>query len=108
MNLRFIVYGCRRCSCWLPALRRLANKGRARPPLRAMRTGKPGVTPAARPTSLQNVGDRVFFEFDKSDLTPEGRPAGKPVAWLKKYPNDRDRRRPLRRAWHPRIQPGAG
>jgi peptidoglycan-associated lipoprotein len=33
-----------------------------------------------------NVGDRVFFDFDKSDLTPEARATlDRQAAWLKKY-----------------------
>src|SRR5690242_1028739 len=37
---------------------------------------------------IQNVGDRVFFDFDKSDIKPEGRTVLQRQAdWLKKYPN---------------------
>lgn len=33
-----------------------------------------------------NVGDRVFFEFDRSDLNPEARATlDRQAAWLKKY-----------------------
>ncbi len=36
---------------------------------------------------LKNVGDRVFFDFDKSVVTDEGKATlDKQVAWLKKYP----------------------
>jgi peptidoglycan-associated lipoprotein len=49
-------------------------------------------TSAIRPGSEQdfvaNVGDRVFFAFDKSVVTPEGRQTlQKQADWLKKYPN---------------------
>jgi peptidoglycan-associated lipoprotein len=49
-------------------------------------------TSAIRPGSEQdfvaNVGDRVWFAFDKSVVTPEGRQIlQKQADWLKKYPN---------------------
>jgi peptidoglycan-associated lipoprotein len=35
-----------------------------------------------------NVGDRVFFDFDKSVIKPEGRTTlQRQAEWLKKYPN---------------------
>ncbi|WP_341705636.1 peptidoglycan-associated lipoprotein Pal [Ferrovibrio sp.] len=35
-----------------------------------------------------NVGDRVFFDFDKFDVKPAGKATlDKQAAWLKKYPN---------------------
>jgi len=45
---------------------------------------------AARPGTQEdlvvNVGDRVFYSFDKSDLTPEARATlDRQAAWLKKY-----------------------
>ena len=45
---------------------------------------------AARPGTQEdlvvNVGDRVFYAFDKSDLTPEARATlDRQAAWLKKY-----------------------
>jgi peptidoglycan-associated lipoprotein len=66
------------------------NKGAA--------TGTGGAAPAATTAStatpgseqdlVQNVGDRVFFDFDKSDIKPEGRQTLQRQAdWLKKYPN---------------------
>jgi peptidoglycan-associated lipoprotein len=50
-----------------------------------------GAGGAATPGSAQdfvvNVGDRVFFLEDSSDLTPEGRSTlDKQAAWLQKYP----------------------
>ena len=49
-------------------------------------------TNAVRPGSEQdfvaNVGDRVWFAYDKSVVTPEGRQIlQKQADWLKKYPN---------------------
>ncbi|HZT51877.1 MAG TPA: peptidoglycan-associated lipoprotein Pal [Stellaceae bacterium] len=36
----------------------------------------------------QNVGDRVFFDFDKSDIKPEGQQTlQRQATWLKQYPN---------------------
>ena len=51
-------------------------------------------TTAVRPGSeedlVQNVGDRVFFDFDRSDLKPEARATlERQAAWLKKYPDVR-------------------
>ena len=37
---------------------------------------------------LKNVGDRVFFDFDKSNLREDAKATlDKQIAWLKKYPN---------------------
>lgn len=52
--------------------------------------GGAGKMGAARPGTqddlVVNVGDRVFFGFDKSDLTPEARATlDRQAAWLKKY-----------------------
>jgi peptidoglycan-associated lipoprotein len=50
---------------------------------------KPGVVPGSQADFVANVGDRVFFAFDKSDLSAEARDQlAKWVAFLKKYPND--------------------
>jgi len=46
------------------------------------------VTPGSREDFVQNVGDRVFFDFDRSDIKPEGRQTLQRQAdWLKKYGN---------------------
>jgi peptidoglycan-associated lipoprotein len=48
----------------------------------------PTATPGSEQDLVQNVGDRVFFDFDKSDIKPEGRQTLQRQAdWLKKYPN---------------------
>ncbi len=48
------------------------------------------VAPGSEQDFVANVGDRVFFAFDKSDLTGESRGTlDKWVAFLKKYPNDK-------------------
>ncbi len=44
--------------------------------------------PGSREDFVQNVGDRVFFDFDKSDIKPEGQQTlQRQAAWLKKYEN---------------------
>jgi peptidoglycan-associated lipoprotein len=48
----------------------------------------PGLDPRSQEWLVVNVGDRVFFDFDKSDLTPEAQDTvEKVVAWLKTYPD---------------------
>jgi peptidoglycan-associated lipoprotein len=45
------------------------------------------VVPGSREDFRVNVGDRVFFDYDKSDITAEGRQTlEKQAAWLKQYP----------------------
>ncbi len=50
--------------------------------------GKMGVArPGTQEDLVVNVGDRVFFGFDKSDLTAEARATlDRQAAWLKQYP----------------------
>jgi peptidoglycan-associated lipoprotein len=46
------------------------------------------VGPGTQADLVANVGDRVFFELDRSDITQEGRATlGRQAEWLKKYPN---------------------
>jgi peptidoglycan-associated lipoprotein len=46
------------------------------------------VTPGSEDDLKTNVGDRVFFDFDRSDIKPEGRAVlQRQAEWLKKYPN---------------------
>ncbi|MTJ83395.1 MAG: peptidoglycan-associated lipoprotein Pal [Telmatospirillum sp.] len=50
---------------------------------------KPGVVPGSQADFVANVGDRVFFEFDKYSLKADAKEQlNKWVAFLKKYPND--------------------
>jgi peptidoglycan-associated lipoprotein len=45
-------------------------------------------TPGSQQDFQQNVGDRVFFEYDSFQLTPEGRQTlTRQAAWLKQYGN---------------------
>jgi peptidoglycan-associated lipoprotein len=47
-------------------------------------------TPGSEQDLQQNVGDRVFFALDKSDLDGEARQTlGRQAAWLKRYPSVR-------------------
>jgi peptidoglycan-associated lipoprotein len=58
----------------------------ATPPVTAQR---PTVVPGSQADFVANVGDRVFFEFDKYALKPDARvQLAKWVEFLKKYPND--------------------
>ena len=46
------------------------------------------VTAGSREDFIQNVGDRVYFDFDRSDVKPEGQQVlQKQAAWLKQYAN---------------------
>ena len=47
-----------------------------------------GPEPGSHADLVANVGDRVFFDFDKFDLKPEARDAlDRQAAWLKQYPS---------------------
>jgi len=49
-------------------------------------TSSGSVQPGTEQDLVQNVGDRVFFDYDKSDIKPEGRQVLQRQAdWLKKY-----------------------
>jgi peptidoglycan-associated lipoprotein len=54
-------------------------------------TPAPAASTGVRPDSEQAlvaIGDRVFFAYDKSVITPEGRQVlEKQADWMKKYPN---------------------
>lgn len=46
------------------------------------------VTKGSREDFIQNVGDRVYFDFDKADIKPEGQQVlQRQAAWLQQYPN---------------------
>jgi peptidoglycan-associated lipoprotein len=46
-----------------------------------------GVVPGTQQDLVVNVGDRVFFAYDQSDLSPEARATlDRQAAWLKQYP----------------------
>ncbi len=51
-------------------------------------TGLPTLDPRSREGLVVNAGDRVFFDFDKSDLTSESQDTvEKVVAWMQTYPD---------------------
>lgn len=48
----------------------------------------PEVAPGSQQDLVANIGDRVFFGYDRFDLQPAGRSALElQAAWLKRYPN---------------------
>lgn len=48
----------------------------------------PEVTPGSQQDLVANVGDRVFFDFDKSDLKAVARTTlERQAAWLKRFPD---------------------
>lgn len=47
-----------------------------------------GVVPGTQQDLVVNVGDRVFFGYDQSDLSAEARATlDRQVSWMKQYPN---------------------
>lgn len=69
-----------------------AGKGGAAPTAAAPATTEQGggagaVTPGTEQDLVANVGDRIFFDFDKSDVRADSRSKLDSWAdWLKKYP----------------------
>ncbi|MBC7907478.1 MAG: OmpA family protein, partial [Rhodospirillaceae bacterium] len=50
-------------------------------------TAKVGIVPGSEQDFIANVGDRVFFDFDKYSVRADAKATlDKQVAWLKKYP----------------------
>lgn len=48
----------------------------------------PEITPGSQQDLVANVGDRVFFDFDKSDLKAASRATlERQAAWMKRFPN---------------------
>jgi peptidoglycan-associated lipoprotein len=48
---------------------------------------KPSIAPGSEQDFIANVGDRVFFDYDKFALRADAKATlDKQVAWLKKYP----------------------
>ncbi len=46
-----------------------------------------GPTPGTQEHLVVNVGDRIFFDFDRNDLTPEARATVEALAvWMNNYP----------------------
>lgn len=55
-------------------------------PQRTDTTSTTSIAPGSLADFLKNVGDRVFFDYDKSDLSPDARATlGRQASWLKQY-----------------------
>jgi peptidoglycan-associated lipoprotein len=51
-------------------------------------TTQSSIVPGSKEDFIQNVGDRVFFDTDKSSIKPEGQQTlQRQAEWLKRYPN---------------------
>jgi peptidoglycan-associated lipoprotein len=51
-------------------------------------TGSRGVVPGSQQDLEASAGDRVFFAFDRSDITPEAQETlARQADWLRRYPN---------------------
>jgi peptidoglycan-associated lipoprotein len=50
---------------------------------------RPGPRPGSQEDLVANVGDRVFYDFDRAELKPEARRTiERWAAWLRQYPNN--------------------
>jgi peptidoglycan-associated lipoprotein len=64
--------------------------GAARPAQAAAPVTQRQIVPGSQEDLVVNVGDRVFFDFDKFDLKPPARATlDRQVAWLKQHANVR-------------------
>jgi len=62
--------------------------GNAPPPQVASNAPTSNVTPGSKEQFQTEVGDRIFFDYDKYDLSADARAQlEKQAAWLKSYPN---------------------
>jgi peptidoglycan-associated lipoprotein len=73
-----------------------AGSGKVQPVNQPQTASAPSASVAARPAPgskeefVAEVGDRVFFGFDKSDLSSDAQATlDRQAAWLKKYPSAR-------------------
>jgi peptidoglycan-associated lipoprotein len=65
-----------------------SNNGTGTGTTGANTTTQSTVVPGSAQDFIQNVGDRVFFDFDKSVIKPEGQQTlQRQAQWLQKYPN---------------------
>lgn len=87
MKLRFLsifAAAALLAACESAPEEKAATSATATPPVAA----KPGIVPGSEQDFIANVGDRVFFDFDKYALRADAKATlDKQVAWLKKYPN---------------------
>ena len=84
----------------------LAAAGCANKPNDPGQAGAGNAAPGSQQDFVVNVGDRVFFESDSSELTPQSiATLEKQAQWLQSYSQYTfTDRRPCRRARHARIQ----
>ncbi|HWG80119.1 MAG TPA: peptidoglycan-associated lipoprotein Pal [Stellaceae bacterium] len=91
MNLRFLslvagVMLLAACADNTPSSNSATGGANASTPSTTSSSGS--VQPGSEQDLAQNVGDRVFFDYDKSDIKAEGRQVLQRQAdWLKKYGN---------------------
>ena len=91
MNLRFLslvagVMLLAACADTTPSSTSATGGANATTPSATTSSGS--VQPGSEQDLAQNVGDRVFFDYDKSDIKAEGRQVLQRQAdWLKKYSN---------------------
>jgi peptidoglycan-associated lipoprotein len=70
-----------------PAATTVAAAAPAAAPAAPAASKPTGPVPGSPEDFVLNVGDRVFFEFEKFDLTPESTATlNRQAEWLKKYP----------------------
>ena len=76
-------------ACSEPAKVENTQAATATPPTPMAKPMTDSIVPGSQADFVKNVGDRVFFDYDKASLKPEGKELlGKWVAFLNKYPND--------------------
>lgn len=64
------------------------GSGAAATPATPVAPATTGIRPGSQEDLVQNVGDRVFYDFDKSELRPEARRTiERWAAWMKQYGN---------------------
>jgi peptidoglycan-associated lipoprotein len=67
-----------------------ANSGGMASPSGGSSSSQSTIPPGSQADFVANVGDRVFFDYNKYNLTPDARAElGKWVAFLKSYPADK-------------------
>ncbi len=75
------------CSSETPTPKATPSPGMQAPPAAAPVGTQ--IVPGSQADLVANVGDRVFFDYDKSDLRSDARAqVEKWAAWLKKYPQN--------------------
>ena len=76
------------CSSTPAPVANSGGAGTAQPPQVASNAPTTNVTPGSADDFKTNVGDRIFFDFDKYDLSAEARAQlEKQATWLKTFPN---------------------